>query len=63
MRHRLGTSVLALAVGLMAGMASARADFWSDAGAKYKGVTLRGVTETSSKMYLRLSLRKRQGSK
>jgi multiple sugar transport system substrate-binding protein len=47
MRHRLGTSVLALAVGLMAGMASARADFWSDAGAKYKGVTLRGVTEST----------------
>jgi len=47
MRHKLGTSVLALAVGLMAGLASAKADFWSDAGAKYKGVTLRGVTEST----------------
>jgi multiple sugar transport system substrate-binding protein len=47
MRHRLGTSVLALTVGLMAGLGSAKADFWSDAGAKYKGVTLRGVTEST----------------
>ncbi|WP_244488112.1 extracellular solute-binding protein [Aureimonas sp. Leaf454] len=31
----------------MAGAAPARADFWSDAGAKFKGVTLHGVTEST----------------
>lgn len=47
MKLGLGTSLLALTLGLMAGLSSARADFWSDAGAKYKGVTLRGVTEST----------------
>ncbi|GGE10246.1 ABC transporter substrate-binding protein [Aureimonas endophytica] len=37
----------ALVVGLMAGLAPAKADFWSDAGAKFKGVTLHGVTEST----------------
>lgn len=40
-------SVAALAVGLVAGALPARADFWSDAGAKFKGVTLHGVTEST----------------
>ncbi|WP_244631197.1 extracellular solute-binding protein [Aureimonas sp. ME7] len=31
----------------MGGLTAARADFWSDAGAKYKGVTLHGVTEST----------------
>lgn len=47
MKYSIGVSVAALAVGLAAGMAPARADFWSDAGAKYKGVTLHGVTEST----------------
>ncbi|MCO6049207.1 extracellular solute-binding protein [Mesorhizobium sp. RP14(2022)] len=47
MKHRVGTSLLALGLGLMAGLGAARADFWSDAGAKYKGVTLHGVTEST----------------
>ena len=37
----------ALAVGLMMVATMAWADFWSDAGAKFKGVTLRGVTEAT----------------
>jgi multiple sugar transport system substrate-binding protein len=31
----------------MSSMAPARADFWSDAGAKFQGVTLHGVTEST----------------
>jgi multiple sugar transport system substrate-binding protein len=38
----LATSAIALALG-----APARADFWSDAGAKYQGVTIRGVSEST----------------
>ena len=37
----------ALAVALMTSALPAYADFWSDAGAKYKGVVLHGVTESS----------------
>ncbi len=40
-------SALALTVGMVVGSAPARADFWSDAGAKFKGVTLHGVTEST----------------
>ncbi|MFO1142535.1 MAG: extracellular solute-binding protein [Amaricoccus sp.] len=40
-------SAAALAVGLLAGAVPAHADFWSDAGAKFKGVTLHGVTEST----------------
>jgi multiple sugar transport system substrate-binding protein len=47
MKHVLRTSLLALAVGLAGGVTAARADFWSDAGAKYNGVTLHGVTEST----------------
>ncbi|KAB0677718.1 extracellular solute-binding protein [Aureimonas leprariae] len=47
MRRAIGLSLAALVVGLMASAAPARADFWSDAGAKYKGVTLHGVTEST----------------
>ncbi len=37
----------ALIAGLLAGSLPAYADFWSDAGAKFKGVTLHGVTEST----------------
>ncbi|PTE08577.1 sugar ABC transporter substrate-binding protein [Mesorhizobium helmanticense] len=47
MKHELGMSLAALAVGLMTSVMPAKADFWSDAGAKYKGVTLHGVTEST----------------
>lgn len=47
MKHELGMSLAALAVGLMTSVIPAKADFWSDAGAKYKGVTLHGVTEST----------------
>src|SRR6187431_2251943 len=47
MRHEFGISLAALAVSLMAGAMPAKADFWSDAGAKYQGVTLHGVTEST----------------
>jgi multiple sugar transport system substrate-binding protein len=40
-------SIAALTVGLVAGGLPARADFWSDAGAKFEGVTLHGVTEST----------------
>lgn len=47
MKHELGMGLAALAVGLMTGVMPAKADFWSDAGAKYKGATLHGVTEST----------------
>jgi multiple sugar transport system substrate-binding protein len=47
MRHEFGTGLAALAVSLMTSVMPARADFWSDAGAKYQGVTLHGVTEST----------------
>jgi len=46
-KRQLGMSLAALAMGLMISVAPAKADFWSDAGAKYKGVTLHGVTEST----------------
>jgi multiple sugar transport system substrate-binding protein len=47
MKRVVGGCLAALAVGMLAGAAPARADFWSDAGAKYQGVTLHGVTEST----------------
>ncbi|URK86384.1 extracellular solute-binding protein (plasmid) [Rhizobium sp. RCAM05350] len=47
MKRKLNLSLTALVVGLMASTAPAWADFWSDAGAKYKGVVLHGVTEST----------------
>ena len=40
----LATSAIALALAV-----PARADFWSDAGAKLQGVTIRGVSESTFK--------------
>jgi multiple sugar transport system substrate-binding protein len=37
----------AIAAGLMAGVAPAKADFWSDAGKDLAGVTIRGVSEST----------------
>jgi multiple sugar transport system substrate-binding protein len=39
--------VAAAAVSVLAMVSMAKADFWSDAGAKYKGVTIHGVTEST----------------
>jgi multiple sugar transport system substrate-binding protein len=47
MRVVNGIGFAALAVSMVVGLAPARADFWSDAGAKHTGVTLRGVTEST----------------
>ena len=47
MNLRLKLGAAALVAGLMASTAPAFADFWSDAGAKFKGVTLHGVTEST----------------
>ena len=47
MRHELETGLIALAVGLMTSIMPAKADFWSDMGAKYQGLTIHGVTENS----------------
>ena len=47
MRHELKAGAAALLVGLVAGALPACADFWSDAGAKFEGVTLHGVTEST----------------
>ena len=47
MRRAVAVSLVALAAGLMSSMGPARADFWSDAGAKFQGVTLHGVTEST----------------
>ena len=47
MRHGLRAGASALIIGLMAGAMPAWADFWSDAGEKFKGVTLHGVTEST----------------
>jgi multiple sugar transport system substrate-binding protein len=46
MKHHLMAGASALLLGLGAGL-PAHADFWSDAGAKFEGVTLRGVTEST----------------
>jgi multiple sugar transport system substrate-binding protein len=42
-----GMIIATLAMGLLATVAPAKADFWSDAGAKFQGVTLHGVTEST----------------
>lgn len=47
MTYKLKVSLAALSLGLMTVATPAWADFWSDAGAKYKGVTLHGVTEST----------------
>ncbi|CAN7727058.1 extracellular solute-binding protein [Rhizobium sp. LjRoot258] len=47
MNYSLKASALALTISLAATSSPAWADFWSDAGAKYKGVTLHGVTEST----------------
>ena len=47
MKHGLGIGLAALAMSLMTSAMPAKADFWSDAGAKYDGVTLHGVTEST----------------
>lgn len=47
MFRKSGIGLAALTLGFMASAMGARADFWSDAGAKFKGVTLHGVTEST----------------
>ncbi|WP_064684741.1 extracellular solute-binding protein [Rhizobium bangladeshense] len=47
MNYALKASALALTLSLAATASPAWADFWSDAGAKFKGVTLHGVTEST----------------
>jgi len=47
MRSKLGTRAAIAAVSLLTTFSAAHADFWSDAGAPYKGVTIRGVSEST----------------
>jgi len=47
MNYALKASALALTLSLATAASPAWADFWSDAGAKFKGVTLHGVTEST----------------
>ncbi|MFT3974544.1 MAG: extracellular solute-binding protein [Amaricoccus sp.] len=47
MRHGLRAGASALIFAMMAGSVPAWADFWSEAGAPFKGVTLHGVTENA----------------
>jgi multiple sugar transport system substrate-binding protein len=47
MRQGLKAGASALILTMLAGSMPAWADFWSDAGAKFKGVTLHGVTEST----------------
>ncbi|KAA1180151.1 extracellular solute-binding protein [Rhizobium tropici] len=47
MRYAMKAGAIALTLSLAAAASPARADFWSDAGAKFKGVTLHGVTEST----------------
>jgi len=47
MNRRATIGLLAFTLGLTTSLTSARADFWSDAGTKYQGVTLHGVTEST----------------
>ncbi len=47
MQLKTSVGVVGLVIGLLASTSPAWADFWSDAGAKYKGVTLHGVTENT----------------
>lgn len=45
--YKLGASALAIALTAGAAFADASDDFWKEAGAKFKGVTLHGVTEST----------------
>lgn len=47
MNYFLKASTLALSLSLATATSPAWADFWSEAGAKFKGVTLHGVTEST----------------
>lgn len=47
MRQGLKAGASALILAMLASSMPAWADFWSDAGAKFKGVTLHGVTEST----------------
>ena len=47
MRTKLGVRTIFAAAALLTAVGGARADFWSDAGAPYKGVTIRGISEST----------------
>jgi multiple sugar transport system substrate-binding protein len=47
MRSRLGMRAAIAAASVVAAVSTAHADFWSDAAAPYKGVTIRGVSEST----------------
>ncbi len=47
MRSRLGLKLTFAAASLIAMISAAKADFWSDASAPYKGATIRGVSEST----------------
>jgi len=47
MRSRLGLRTTVAGAALLGAVSLAHADFWSDAGAKYKGVTISGVSEST----------------
>ena len=47
MRLALTVKAALAAVAILAGGTAAQADFWSDAGAKYKGTTITGVSEST----------------
>ncbi len=47
MRSRLGMRAALAAASVIAAVSTAHADFWSDAAAPYKGVTIRGVSEST----------------
>ena len=47
MRSRLGMRAAIAAASVVAAASTAHADFWSDAAAPYKGVTIRGVSEST----------------
>lgn len=57
MRARLGLTVTLAAASMLASLTIAKADFWSDAGAPYKGLVLHGITErTPSSNYAKEEL-------
>lgn len=47
MHARLRLKAMVATASLLAAVPAARADFWSDAGAPYKGVTIHGVSEST----------------
>lgn len=47
MRSRLGTRAAIATIFVLAAASAAQADFWSEAAAPYKGVTIRGVSEST----------------